>query len=256
MAASASRRPRPSGDSAALTVGELGRRTGLSVRTLHHYHAIGLLRPARRTAAGYRLYTIRDVMRLQQIVLLRGIGLSLPDIRKSLARDGPTLLDTIALHARRLRQHLAEQRRLCDRLEAIAERLRSPHPPTVDDIVDTIERTTMTDKYFTDEQHEFLAKRRTEVTDARIREVEAEWPRLIAEVRAEMDKGTPPGDPHVQALAERWRGLVEEFTGGNLGIARSVATMYREEPAMRQKTGLDSAIMEYVSRAGAFKGLQ
>lgn len=256
MAVSATRRPRPSGDSTALTVGELARRTGLSVRTLHHYHAIGLLRPARRTEAGYRLYTIRDVMRLQQIVLLRGVGLSLADIRKSLARGGPTLLDTIELHARRLRERIAEQRRLCDRLEATAARLRSPHPLTIDEIVETIERTAMTDKYFTDEQREFLAKRRIEVTEARIREVEAEWPRLIAEVRAEMDKGTPPDDPHVQELAGRWAALVEEFTGGNLGVARSVATMYREEPAMRQKTGLDAAIMEYVSRAAAFKGLR
>jgi TipAS antibiotic-recognition protein len=113
----------------------------------------------------------------------------------------------------------------------------------------------MTDKYFTEEQREFMAKRRVEVTDQRIREVEAEWPRLIAEVRAEMEKGTALDDPRVQALAARWSSLVEEFTGGNLGIAKSVATMYREEPAVRQKTGLDSAIIEYVSRANAFKGL-
>ena len=49
----------------ALKVGELARRTGLTVRTLHHYDEIGLLRPSLHTEAGYRLYTARDVARLQ-----------------------------------------------------------------------------------------------------------------------------------------------------------------------------------------------
>ena len=111
----------------------------------------------------------------------------------------------------------------------------------------------MTDTYFSDEQREWMKERGETVGAARIREVEAEWPRLIAEVRAEMDKGTQPGDPRVLALAERWTGLVEEFTNGNLGIAKSVATMYQGESAMRQKSGLDSAIMEYISRASAHR---
>lgn len=53
----------------ALKVGELARRTGLSVRTLHHYDEIGLLSPARRTATGHRLYGRDEIRRLQQIRL-------------------------------------------------------------------------------------------------------------------------------------------------------------------------------------------
>jgi DNA-binding transcriptional MerR regulator len=49
----------------ALKVGELAQRTGLTVRTLHHYDAIGLLRPSLHTEAGYRLYTAGDIARLQ-----------------------------------------------------------------------------------------------------------------------------------------------------------------------------------------------
>ena len=111
-------------------------------------------------------------------------------------------------------------------------------------------------KYFSPEQQEWLEARRGTVGESRIREVEAEWPRLVAEVRAEMEKGTPPDDAHVMSLAERWRGLVLEFTNGNLGISKAVATMYNEEPAVRQKTGIDAAMMEYISRAGAFTSLK
>ena len=55
-------------------VGELARRTGLSVRALHHYDAIGLLEPSLRTEAGHRLYAGEDVSRLQQIQSLQNRG--------------------------------------------------------------------------------------------------------------------------------------------------------------------------------------
>ncbi|OFW10949.1 MAG: hypothetical protein A3H96_25065 [Acidobacteria bacterium RIFCSPLOWO2_02_FULL_67_36] len=236
-----------------LRVGELAKRTGLSIRTLHHYDAIGLLRPSHRSSSGYRLYSIDDVMRLQQIVLLREIGLSLEDIRRSLSRDGQSLLQTIEFHAGRTRERIERERRLCRRLEETAELLRRRSRVTIDTIVETIEELTMFDKYFTEDQRGWLKERRVVVGEERIKEVEAEWPRLIAEVRQEMAQATPPDHPRVQALAARWRGLVEEFTNGNLAVAKGVATMYKNEPSVRQRTGLDSEIMEYISRAGAFK---
>ena len=54
------------------------------MRTLHHYDAIGLLVPRSRTAAGYRLYADPDLLRLQQILISRELGLSLEEIRRSL----------------------------------------------------------------------------------------------------------------------------------------------------------------------------
>ena len=107
----------------------------------------------------------------------------------------------------------------------------------------------MFEKHFSKEQLNQLEERRKAVGEARIREVEAEWPRLIAAVREEMQAGTDPKDPRVQELAARWQALVEEFTGGDAGIARGVASVYRHEPQARQKTGLDAEIMEYVRRA-------
>ena len=53
-----------------LQVSELARRTGLTVRSLHHYHQIGLLRPSARSDAGYRLYTAEDLERLYRSIAL------------------------------------------------------------------------------------------------------------------------------------------------------------------------------------------
>ena len=53
-----------------LRVGQLAKRTGLTVRTLHHYDELGIVSPRRRSAAGYRLYGEDDVARLLQVVLV------------------------------------------------------------------------------------------------------------------------------------------------------------------------------------------
>ena len=65
----------------ALTVHEVSKLAGISVRTLHHYDKIGLLTPATRTDAGYRLYSEADLARLQQILLFRELEFPLDEIR-------------------------------------------------------------------------------------------------------------------------------------------------------------------------------
>ena len=67
------------------TVGEISRMTGVSVRTLHHYDAIGLLKPAQVTASGYRLYDDEALLRLQNILLFRELQFSLKQIREILS---------------------------------------------------------------------------------------------------------------------------------------------------------------------------
>jgi DNA-binding transcriptional MerR regulator len=69
-------------------VSDVARLAGVSIRALHHYDAIGLLVPAVRTAAGYRVYTDADLLRLQQILIGRELGLSLEEIRRSLDDPG------------------------------------------------------------------------------------------------------------------------------------------------------------------------
>src|SRR5256885_13714858 len=90
----------------ALKVGELARRTGLTVRTLHHYDEIGLLRPSLHTGSGHRLYAAADVARLQQVVSLRQLGFSLEEIGACLTRPDFSPLKVIDLHLARLREQI------------------------------------------------------------------------------------------------------------------------------------------------------
>jgi DNA-binding transcriptional MerR regulator len=232
-------------------VGELARHTGLSVRTLHHYDGIGLLQPSLRTAAGYRLYAAGDISRLQQIVSLRQLGLSLTEVGETLRRPDHSSLRIVELQLARLRQEIERRQGLERRLQAIAARFRAAEEVSVAELTQTIEAMTMFDKYYTPEQLQELAARRAQLGDAHVQEVEAEWPRLITAVRAEMDRGADPASEPVQKLARRWMELVREFTGGNPGIASSLRTLYREEPKVAADRGFDPAILDFINRAAA-----
>lgn len=232
-------------------VGELARATGLTVRALHHYDAIGLLTPSHRTAAGYRQYGEHDLTRLQRILSLRQLGLSLEEVRECLARPELSLERVLRLHIERLRKRIREQCRLCERLEATAVRLEGAEGVSADEILDIIRRTTMIERHFTPEQLERLEERRLALGDEHIRAVEEEWPRLIAAMRAKLDAGVAPEDEEVQRLAARWAELVAEFSGGDPGLERSVARMYRGEPEAARRYRLDARLFEFVGRARA-----
>ncbi len=232
-----------------LKVGELARRTGLTVRTLHHYDAIGLLPPSRRTEAGYRLYDRGDVERLTRILLLRRLGLSLDEIRSSLDDPGLSLARTVKIQIGRLREEIEGSTRLLRRLEALSAHTRDAQGVPAEDLMETLEMITMYEKHFTPEQLRQIEERGREVGAARIAEVEQEWPKLIAEVRSAMERGVEPTSQEAQALAARWMGLVEEFTGGDVGIARSVSNVFRDEPKTRERSGIEPAMMEWIGKA-------
>ena len=230
-------------------VGELAKRTGLSVRTLHWYDEIGLLSPSHRTEAGYRLYNAQDIARLQQIRSLRQLGFSLEEIGDCLHQPGFQPQRTLALHIERLREQIESQRALCEQLEDLERYLAASGEAPAEALLQTIEEMSKTEEYYTPEQLEELKQRRQQFGEEHIRAVEAEWPQLIAKVRAEMEAGTDPADPRVQALVKRWQELVAEFTGGNPAIAQSLQRMYQNEASVRKRTGIDMGLMEYVGKA-------
>lgn len=235
-------------------VGDLAERTGLSVRTLHHYDEIGLLSPSGRTGSGHRLYSAEDVLRLQRIRTLRALGFGLEEIREFLEKPGFSVRGVIELHILGLEEQIRLRQELLRRLEAVATRLRSAGEISAEELVRTamevIEMSERFERYYTPEQLEGLGRRREEVGEERIRAAEAEWAELMEQVRREMAAGTDPSSERVQRLARRWMELVNEFTGGDPGITRSVGNMWQQEENIH---GIDTAemreMMAYISRA-------
>jgi MerR family transcriptional regulator, thiopeptide resistance regulator len=217
----------------ALKVGELARRTGLTVRTLHHYDAIGLLKPSLHTEAGYRLYTAGDIARLQQVLSLRQLGFGLDEIRDCLDRPGFSPLEIIDLHVARLREQIELQRKLCERLETLAVHFRAAGEVSADEFLRTIEEMTMleamAEKYFTPEQLQVIKERREQVGQEHLERMQETWAELIALIRTEMEKGTDPADAKVQALGRRWQDLLHQSTAGDPEIQEAMKRLWEEQ---------------------------
>ena len=217
----------------ALQVGELARRTGLTVRTLHHYDEIGLLKPSLHTEVGYRLYTAADVARLQQVLSLRSLGFSLEEVRDCLTRPDFAPLEAIRLHLAKLRGQIELEQKLCGRLEVLAARLSAAGEVSADEFLRTIEEMTMLEtlskKYFTPEQMQKIQEKRDEAGREHLERGQEEWAELIALIRAEMDQGTDVSDPKVQSLARRWQDLVERSSLGDPAIRDAMKRLWEEQ---------------------------
>ena len=170
-----------------LKVGELAKRSGLTVRTLHHYHAIGLLTPSTRADNGYRLYDRHDIARLHQIQALRRFGLSLTEIGDHLNQPDTPLVEIVAKQIALLDRQLAQTTQLRERLVNHAQ-LAAGTEPELADWLTTLELMTVYDKYFSEEELARLPMYQKSQTG------DAEWIALVDEVRALHDAGVPAED--------------------------------------------------------------
>ncbi len=118
----------------AMRIGELARNAGINTRTLRYYDRIGLLAPSSRTAAGYRVYTVRDAERLAFIRRAQGIGLSLAEIAEIIAvRSGGAApcghVRTLAVaKIAEIDARIAELEALGAEMRRLAERARDVEP--------------------------------------------------------------------------------------------------------------------------------
>lgn len=240
---------------------EFARMAGVTVRALHHYDRIGLLRPTRYTEAGYRLYGERDFARLQQIVTLKFIGLSLKQIKALLGARELDLAETLrmqrdVLGARR-RQLDAALRAVGEAERAVAEGGRGgPVWGALRKVIEVINMERNMDwikRYYTEEQLADLARRGTPEV---LEQGQRDWAALLKDVAEAEREGVDPASERAQALAARWQELIERFTGGDPGIAESLRKLYADRdnwPADFTRPFGDEAA-SFIGRANAARG--
>jgi MerR family transcriptional regulator, thiopeptide resistance regulator len=237
-------------------VREFAKLAGVTVRALHHYDRLGLLTPQRRTGSRYRLYSERDLARLEEIVVLKFLGIPLKEIRPLLEKQSG-LADAL----RRQQRVLGEKRRQLEQaMSTIAAAERSVRSDTGPDwtlfrhVIQEIEMQNETEwskKYYSPDAQEKIEQRRTQWTPELQEEVSRRWNALFADIEASLDED--PASPTAQALAARWRELLAGFTGGDPEIQKGLNKMWSDQqnwPApQRERYAIKPEIQEFIMKA-------
>ena len=218
-------------------VGPLAEASGLTVRTLHHWDEIGLLRPSRRTAAGHREYTEQDVFRLYEVLALRRLGLGLDSIAVCLdvGVDPGRLINE---HLGSVAASIAALDTLRQRLERISAELAASQA-SVGSLIDVLqaigragpEHDAALRRHLDTAQIDALRDRASTLGQAAHYLLEVEWPELYRRAEQLRADGTAPTDPRVQKLVKRMDELSVLFSGGDSELSSAVRAAWKAEPA-------------------------
>jgi DNA-binding transcriptional MerR regulator len=201
-------------------IGEFAELAGVTVRALHHYDRIGLLKP-QRSNSGTRLYSLADLERLVQIAALKFLGIPLREI-KLLLKHGPlTLMDSLHMQ----REALTEKRWLIDRaivaIEAAEKVVRSGQTTDASilrkiiEVIDMQPQESSMRKYYTEQAWIERAQLRDQWEHAPA-ETREGWrqtrQQLFTEIEAALD--LDPASEAAQALTKRWLQSLEGVSDG------------------------------------------
>ena len=236
------------------TVNKLSKLAGVSVRTLHYYDEIGLLKPDAIRSNGYREYGDQAVLKLQQILFYRELDLSLEEIKAMVSR--PDFDPVAALEA-----HRVSLQGRAARLERLIQ--------TVDDTLLHMKGLKeMSPKQlftaFSDEEQEKYAKEAEQMYDPAIvkesnrkfkslsasekQRIFDEGNQVYADMLAAMPKGA--GSPEVQAIVDRWRKHMETFWTPNLEQLNGLAEMYSADSRFKANFDrIDARLAEFMREA-------
>jgi len=211
---------------------QFARRAGVTIRALHYYDRLGLLKPSGRTRAGYRLYSDRDLIRLEQIVALKFIGFPLNQIRDLLNRKDSDLAAVLRQQRRVMaakRDHLDRAMGAIERAEQIVASGQTHDWEAFRKIIEVIQMQNRKDwmrKYYSQEQLANLKQRWSPELQA---QADKDWKELIGDVEAAIARHEDPAGETGRKLAERRRNLLLQFTGGDAGIAQDLKNLLADQ---------------------------
>ncbi len=218
------------------TVKQLSDLAGISVRTLHYYDEIGLLRPSKVGENGYRYYDDAALLRLQQILLYREMGLELAQIKPILDSPDFDLLDALRSHRHALEQKIDRLQELVRTVDGTIMHLageidmskkRLFEPFSEEKQKDYERRARLQyDPVVVDQSY----KRWNSYTKAEKDKVLAEGGQVYADLVAAIESGLSPQSPEVQTILERWHKHLQYFYEPTLEILRGLGELYNSEP--------------------------
>ncbi len=211
---------------------EFAELTKVTVRTLHYYDQVGLLKPSFEKANGYRVYTDPDLLKLQQIVTLKFMGFSLGQIRELLDRKGYKAVKSLRVQAEAVKDEIARLRQASRAIEQVLSRLEKDgriHRQKLIKIMEVIQmgedvKKDWHEKFFTEAELKEFQEVGKKYTPEKAAAYMGRWAELIDEVKQNIK--ADPASKKAQDLAKRWTSLLNEAYGGRPELKARIGEAY------------------------------
>ena len=237
-----------------LRVKELADVAKISVRTLHYYDQIGLLKPSRNSENGYRYYDDAAVLRLQQIRFYSDLGLSLKNI--ALILDDADFDTELALekHKIRLEQKLSQIQTLMQTIDHTLLYMKGQKNMTSQDLFAGFDQAKQKEyekevkKRWGDKYLKESKRRWKSYSEQKQKEIIAEQKEIYASLVPHI--GQDPDSAQVQAIIAGWHENIRYFYEPSLATLRGLAQLYTDDPSFRETfTRLDADLPEFLRQA-------
>jgi DNA-binding transcriptional MerR regulator len=222
----------------SLTVSQVARLAGVSVRTLHHYDEIGLLVPSGRSEAGYRLYEEPDLQRLQQVLFFKELGFPLEEIARIVRDPAFDLRAALQMQRRLLTERASRVQALIRAVDAALDSLEKGTAMTKEEMFEVFGdfdpaqyEDEVRERWGNTEAYKESARRTKHYTKKDWEQIKDESGQIILELAAQMEAGRAPTDPAVMALAERHRAHIDRwFYPCSHEMHRGLGELYVNDP--------------------------
>ncbi len=219
------------------TVRQLSKLAGITVRTLHHYDHVGLLKPTKVGDNGYRYYGDEALYRLQQILFYRYLDMPLEEIKRIMGRRDFDVLKALAQHRAALQAEMNRMRLLISTIDETVDQLKGK---------ETMDPHKMFGGFSEEEQEKYAEEAAQRWDSETVRASNQRWKsysaaekqqildegnRVFSDLAAVRAKG--PTSKEVQAVVRRWHEHLQYFWSPNDNQLLGLADLYNEEPRFR-----------------------
>jgi DNA-binding transcriptional MerR regulator len=241
-------------------VREFARLTRVTVRTLHYYDQIGLLKPSFERPNGYRVYTDADLLKLQQIVTLKFMGFSLDEIRDLLGSRGYEAVKALKVQAEAVRDEIARLREASRAIDQVLARLEKDGRIRKDKLIKIMEVIQMGEdvkrawheKFFTEDELKRFQELGKKYTPEDMAAYQKRWAALIGEVTANLM--LDPASDKAQDLGRRWTALLDEVYGGQPQLKTRIAKAYNAGAIPKEHNMIAPEVWDFVKKVHAAAG--
>ncbi|QKG23963.1 MerR family transcriptional regulator [Actinomadura verrucosospora] len=220
-----------------LTVGRAAALVGVSVKTLHHWDAVGLVRPGGHTAAGYRVYAADDIARIHRVLVYRELGFPLAEIARILDDPSADARDHLRRQRAELERRAGRLREMARAVDRMLDALDSGLRLTPEEQVEIFGADwrpewveDARDRWGGSAQWTQYAERAAGMTAQDWKDVAARTEAFNADLAAARRAGAVPGSAEANALAERHRALMATYFDCTHAMHACLGRMFADDP--------------------------